>query len=130
MDLSKQQRIRLEPRDEFTHPIEAAKNFNESMYINLFDPAAKAGGWFRVGNRPNERYAEVSCCVYFPDGRVGFMFQRPTISNNDALDAGGMRFIKKELSEVERIGGKYKIPGFEKITHKKLQELIDTMYDE
>jgi len=77
MDLSKQQHVRLEPRDEFTHPIEAAKNFNESMYINLFDPERKAGGWFRVGNRPNEGHAEVSCCVYFPDGRVGFMFQRP-----------------------------------------------------
>ncbi|MEZ5508285.1 MAG: hypothetical protein R3F47_00070 [Gammaproteobacteria bacterium] len=92
MDLSKQQHVRLEPRDEFTHPIEAAKNFNESMYINLFDPERKAGGWFRVGNRPNEGHAEVSCCVYFPDGRVGFMFQRPKISGNDAIAAGGMRF--------------------------------------
>ena len=92
MDLSKQQRIRLEAQDEYTHPIESAKNFNESMYINLFDPQQKAGGWFRVGNRPNEGHAEMSCCVYFPDGRVGFMFQRPKISGNDALDAGGMRF--------------------------------------
>ncbi len=92
MDLSKNQHIRLEPRDEYTHPIEAAKNFNESMYINLFDPAAKAGGWFRVGNRPNEGHAEVSCCVYFPDGRVGFMFQRPSITGNAELNAGGMRF--------------------------------------
>lgn len=92
MDLSKHQRVRLAPQDEYPHPIEAAKNFNESMYINLFDPAKKAGGWFRVGNRPNEGYAEVSCCVYFPDGRVGFMFQRPTISGNEAIAAGGMKF--------------------------------------
>lgn len=92
MDLGKQQRIRLDPQDEFTHPVEAAKNFNESMYINLFDPVRKAGGWFRVGNRPNEGHAEVSCCVYFPDGRVGFMFLRPAISGNEAIAAGGMRF--------------------------------------
>ena len=92
MDLSKKQCVRLEAHDEYTHPIEAAKNFNESMYINLFDPQQKAGGWFRVGNRPNEGYAEVSCCVYFPDGRVGFMFHRPSISSNEAIAAGGMRF--------------------------------------
>lgn len=92
MDLSKIQRVRLEPHDEYTHPIEAAKNFNESMYINLFDPVLKAGGWFRVGNRPNEGHAEMSCCVYFPDGRVGFMFQRPPVEGNAEFNAGGMRF--------------------------------------
>jgi hypothetical protein len=40
----------------------------------------KAGGWFRIGNRPNENYAEVSVCVYLPDGRVGFTFARADIS--------------------------------------------------
>lgn len=92
MDLGKSQHIRLTPQDEYTHPIESAKNFNESMYINLFDPVRKMGGWFRVGNRPNEGHAEMSCCVYLPDGRVGFMFARPTITDNQALNAGGMRF--------------------------------------
>lgn len=85
-------RIRLEKTDEYMHPLEAAKNFNESMYFNLFDASDKPlGGWFRIGNRPNEGYAEMSCCVYLPDGRVGFMFARPKIHNNDALDAGGMK---------------------------------------
>ncbi|MCG8316290.1 MAG: hypothetical protein MI976_24025 [Pseudomonadales bacterium] len=92
MDLGKNQSIRLEEQDEYTHPIEAAKNFNESMYINLFDHQQQIGGWFRVGNRPNEGYAEVSCCLYLPDGQVAFMFQRPEISNNDAIAAGGMAF--------------------------------------
>ena len=85
-------KFRLGPEDEYTHPIEEEKNFNESMYINIFDPSSRLGGWFRVGNRPNEGYAEMTCCLYLPDGRVGFMFGRPEISNNDALDAGGMRF--------------------------------------
>jgi hypothetical protein len=62
------------------------------MYINLFDFSQKMGGWFRVGNRPNEGYAEMSCCVYLPDGSVGFMYGRPHISGNDELNAGGMRF--------------------------------------
>jgi hypothetical protein len=92
MDLGKNASIRLQPEDEYTHPIEAAHNFNESMYINLFDHQQKTGGWFRVGNRPNEGYAEMSFCFYLPSGKVAFMFQRPQIHNNDALAAGGMKF--------------------------------------
>ena len=92
MLVTKSLRFRLDPEDEYTHPIEEEKNFNESMYINIFDRSARLGAWFRVGNRPNEGYAEMSCCLYLPDGRVGFMFGRPEISTNDALDAGGMRF--------------------------------------
>ncbi|MBU2644989.1 hypothetical protein KKI24_09800 [bacterium] len=86
-------RIRLDPADEYMHPLEAARNFNESMYFNIFDASDKPlGGWFRIGNRPNEGYAEMTCCLYLPDGSVGFAFDRPKISNNDALAAGGMRF--------------------------------------
>lgn len=61
------------------------------MYFNVFDHARGMGGWFRIGNRPNERHAEVTCCVYLPDGRVAFMFQRPEHTKNDELAAGGMR---------------------------------------
>lgn len=85
-------KIRLDPEDDYTHPAEEAENYNESMYINLFDFSKVMGGWFRIGNRPNEGYAEVTCCVYLPDGSVGFMYLRPQISNNDAMDAGGMKF--------------------------------------
>ncbi len=92
MDLGPDATIRLEPQDEYNHPIEEETNFNESMYINLFDHEKKMGGWFRVGNRPNEGYAEVSYCVYLPDGRVAFMYQRPKIEGNDELNAGGMHF--------------------------------------
>lgn len=92
MDLGKNVTVRLVPEDEYTHPVEAARNFNESMYINLFDHAQRMGGWFRVGNRPNEGHAEMSCCVYLPDGRVGFMFGRPRITANERIAAGGMAF--------------------------------------
>ncbi|MCP4752386.1 MAG: hypothetical protein GY866_15945 [Proteobacteria bacterium] len=85
-------KIRLDPEDDYTHQVEEAKNYNESMYINIFDFSKVMGGWFRVGNRPNEGYAEMSCCVYLPDGSVGFMYGRPKISDNDALNAGGMKF--------------------------------------
>src|SRR2546423_1474840 len=84
--------MRLEPSDEYMHPLEEASNFNESMYFNVYDPAEKIGGWFRLGNRANEGYAEMTTCIYLPDGSVGFMYGRPEIKDNDAFDAGGMRF--------------------------------------
>ncbi|KAB7739673.1 hypothetical protein F2P47_11385 [Parvibaculum sedimenti] len=84
-------KIRLAPEDEYTHQPDAAMNYNESMYFNMFDPARKTGGWFRIGNRPNEGYAEVSVCLYLPDGRVGFMYAKPKISDNKEMNAGGFR---------------------------------------
>ena len=84
--------IRLEPHDEFNHKPDEASNYNESMYFNVFDHTKKMGGWFRLGNRPNEGYAEMTCCIYLPDGRIGFMFGRPEISTNDVFNAGGMKF--------------------------------------
>lgn len=84
--------VRLEPADEYMHPLGPEPNFNESMYINVFDPKQRLGGWLRLGNRANERQAEMTVCLYLPDGRVGFMFQRPSISDNEALDAGGLRW--------------------------------------
>jgi hypothetical protein len=84
--------LRLDASDEYMHPLEEASNFNESMYFNVYDPAEKIGGWFRLGNRANEGYAEMTTCLYLPDGSVGFMYGRPEIKSNDAFDAGGMRF--------------------------------------
>jgi len=84
--------IRLEPEDEYNHTPDEAKNYNESMYFNVFDHTSKMGGWFRLGNRPNEGYAEMTCCLYLPDGRIGFMYGKPKIENNDFFKAGGMSF--------------------------------------
>lgn len=85
-------KLRLDPADEYMHPLEAASNFNESMYFNVYDPTRRVGGFLRLGNRANEGYAELTTCLYLPDGRVAFMFKRPEIADNDAFDAGGMRF--------------------------------------
>jgi hypothetical protein len=85
-------RIRREPQDDYMHAPEDASNFNESRYYNFFDAAENVGGWMRMGNRVNEGYAELTVCLYLPDGRVGFMFKRPHITSNDAHDAGGLKF--------------------------------------
>ena len=80
----------LDPADEYPHQPDEAENYNESMYLNGFDLASETGGWFRLGNRVNEGYAEMSVCLYLPGGRVAFMYDRPAISSNDAMDAGGL----------------------------------------
>jgi hypothetical protein len=84
--------VRLEPQDEYMHELGPEPNFNESMYFNVYDPKNQVGGFFRLGNRANEGTGEMTCCIYLPDGRVGFMFKRPDVHNNDAFDAAGMRF--------------------------------------
>jgi hypothetical protein len=102
-------KLRLEPVDEYMHALEAATNFNESMYFNVFDPFERVGGFVRLGNRANEGYAEMTTCLYLPDGRVAFMFSRPEISDNDAFDSGGMRFEVIEPFESLRVTYKGKV---------------------
>jgi hypothetical protein len=97
-------RLRLDPRDEYTHPPEPVGHYNESMYFNAFDSARRIGAWMRIGNRPNEGHAEMSCCVYLPDGRVGFMFARPPIADNAQMAAAGMRFEVIEPFRRHRVG--------------------------
>ncbi len=82
----------LVPEDDYTHPLGTETNFNESMYFNFFDPDRKMGGFVRLGNRANEGRAEMTVALYRPDGTALFMFKRAEISNNDAFDAGGLRF--------------------------------------
>ena len=78
----------LTDADEYTHEIGKAANWNESRYVDFWDSKARIGGWFRIGNRPNEGRAEMSACINLPDGRTAFMFDRPTIAGN-TLQAGG-----------------------------------------
>jgi hypothetical protein len=74
------------------HELGPEPNFNESMYFNAYDPDARLGGFFRLGNRANEGKGEMTTCLYLPDGRVAFMFQRPAVTDNSAFHAAGMRF--------------------------------------
>ena len=84
--------MELAAEDEYTHAPGTEPTFDESMYFNVFDPAAEVGGFFRLGNRPNEGHAEMTVCLYLPDGSVGFMFGRPGVGGNDGFDAAGLRF--------------------------------------
>lgn len=79
--------IALQDSDEGTHPVGTQSNWNESRYVDFWDSQQQVGGWFRIGNRPNEGRAEMSACVNLPDGRIAFMFNRPAITAN-TLESG------------------------------------------
>jgi hypothetical protein len=78
---------RLTDADEGLHPVGAASNWNESRYVDFWDAAQGIGGWFRMGQRPNEGHAEMSACLYLPDGTVAFDFVRAPVTAN-SLTAG------------------------------------------
>jgi hypothetical protein len=85
-------KLALDPSDDFNHEPDAVSNYNESMYFSVFDLDQGMGGWYRIGNRVNEGYAEMTNCWYLPDGRVAFMAGRPHIETNEVMNAGGMQF--------------------------------------
>jgi len=95
----------IEPADEFMHKPDASPNFNESVYVNFTDPSGIAG-WMRLGNRANEGYAELSVCLYLPDGRIACQFRRPRISDNSRFDAGGLSYRVEE--PFRRVGMDYR----------------------
>src|SRR5262249_7722761 len=59
--------------DDLMHENTGEENYNESAYYNFYDPTQRLGGFVRIGNRANEGYAEMTLCLYLPDGTVGFM---------------------------------------------------------
>lgn len=91
--------FRFADQDEFPHRPDASANFNESVYMNAFDPRQRLGGWMRLGNRVNEGYAELSVCLYLPDGRIACQFQRPKIDANDKFEGGGLRYAVAEPTQ-------------------------------
>jgi hypothetical protein len=94
---------RLSPNDEYTHPVPEDSNFNESMYFNFYDRVARLGGFVRIGNRPNEGYAEMTLCAYLPDGGALFNFRRAAITDNAGYRAGGLEFQVDEPFKALRV---------------------------
>src|SRR5258708_24455562 len=95
-------KVVLLEQDDLMHPNTGESNFNESAYYNFYDRTQRLGGFIRLGNRANEGYAEMTACLYLPDGTVGVMFQRPEIKNNDAHNAGGAKFEVVKLFDITR----------------------------
>ena len=70
----------VKPEDDYTHPLGPEPNFNESVYFNFFDRAQNRGGFLRIGNRANEKQAEMTVIVYNADGSALFNYKRPAIA--------------------------------------------------
>lgn len=81
----------LRPEDDYMHPVSAHPSHNESMFSNFFDTRQQLGGFVRIGNRANERHAEMTFCLFLPGGEVLLQWGKPTIESNDVFDAGGMK---------------------------------------
>lgn len=94
--------VRLIDDDESLHSVGPESNWNESRYVDFFDPAQGIGGWLRIGVRPNEGHAEVSTCVYLPDGSVAFGFSRTAIDTN-AMSVGGQAWLVVEPYRLGRV---------------------------
>lgn len=95
--------IELTDVDEGVHAPHDEINWNESRYIDFWDPSRRTGGWFRIGMRPNAEYAEMSACVFLPDGRVAFAFDRSPVEGN-GLTAGGQSWAVTEPWRSARVG--------------------------
>jgi hypothetical protein len=70
--------------DEKTHQASPHKHWNESFYVNFFDPAGNWGGASRIGFSPNQGFADGFICLYFPNGATGFI--RTWESSSDHLN--------------------------------------------
>ena len=130
----------IKPSDDYPHPLGPEKNFNESVYFNFFDRERNRGGFVRIGNRANERQAEMTVIVYNPDGSALFNYKRPEISSNDGWNAGGLSVeIQKPFERIRTLyqgSAVYladpramKDPGkaFKENPHKKLR--IDLIHE-
>lgn len=95
--------VRTTPSDDYMHPAEDDPHFNESVYYNFGDRRQDLGGLLRIGNRVNEGYAEVTTCLFLPDGSVAFWYLKPTITDNSAHHAGGLHCETIEPHEHHRV---------------------------
>ena len=84
--------FRLDAQDEYPHRPDGSAHFNESVFLGTASFEVAVGGWMRLGNRVGEGHAELSVCLYLPDGRIACQFARPPIDSNENFDAGGLRY--------------------------------------
>jgi hypothetical protein len=80
----------LLPQDAANHPVEPHPFFNESRYLHLIDGRQRIGGWFRIGQRANQGFSEMTVCLYLPDGRLGFVFAKPDDVSVGRIEAAGL----------------------------------------
>ncbi|WP_100239314.1 hypothetical protein [Sphingobium sp. LB126] len=81
----------LTDKDDFLREPGTEGNWNESRYTDFTDPSTGVSGWLRTGSRVNAGYAELSVCLYLPDGSVAVRFDKVKIAANEER-VGGLRW--------------------------------------
>jgi hypothetical protein len=89
--------------DDLPHPVGAEPDYSESFYYQFGDAAVGLNGFLRLSNRPNEGRGERTVCLYLPDGRVAFSFDRPVFADPGTFDAAGMRIVVEEPLVAHRV---------------------------
>jgi len=93
----------LSAQDDFMHPVSEDPSHNESMFFNFFDAGQQIGGFVRIGNRINEGHAEMTFCMFLPNGDVLLQWSKPKIDSNAAFDAAGLKFAVLEPGRRFRV---------------------------
>jgi hypothetical protein len=83
--------IGLRQEDEFFHVGMEEPRFTEWIDINFYDVSVRLGGFFRLQRHPEQGFAEMTVCLYLPDGRTAFMYDRSGIGDGFLLSTGGLR---------------------------------------
>lgn len=89
----------IRAEDEGMHMPSGDPAFSENMLFTFFGAAGAPGGLVRIGNRINEGFAEVTFCLFLPDGSLLFRFERAPIQDGSKFDSAGMRFEVLEPTE-------------------------------
>lgn len=93
----------LNVEDDFMHPVSDDSSHNESMFFNFFDAAQQLGGFVRIGNRVNEKHAEMTLCLFLPNGELLLQWAKPAIESNAVFAAAGMKFEVVEAGRRLRV---------------------------
>jgi len=83
----------VDPSEEAMHPVDENEvQHNESMVFSWHNRAEHSGGLLRLGNRINEKHAELTYMILMADGSCLVWWRRAPIDRTDVFDADGLRF--------------------------------------
>jgi hypothetical protein len=83
----------VDPAEEGMHPVDQCEvQHNESMVFSWHNHDEHSGGLLRLGNRINERHAELTYMILMADGSCLVWWRRAPIERTDVFDADGLRF--------------------------------------
>jgi hypothetical protein len=91
--------------DEGTHPAGSREHWNESFYLNFFDPQRGWGAVSRIGFSPNRGFADGFVCLYLPDGSTRFIpVWEPCSDHRGRSSAGAVEHVCLEPFRRWRVG--------------------------